>query len=133
LIIFTDAPEEYLAKKDLFEFFEKIPATWDESRVLSSDIQQHIITARRSGDDWFIGAAINEQGGSLPLTLDMLEPGKTYKATIYADAPDTHYINNREACEIRTAEVKKGDKLTMVLAPGGGQAIWLSPIIKGNE
>lgn len=127
LIIFPDAPEEYLAKKDLFEFFEKIPATWDESVVLSSDIQQHIVTARRSGNDWFIGAVINEQGGNLPLDLDFLESGKTYTAKIYADAPDTHYINNREAYEIRTLEVKKGDALTMSLAPGGGQAIWISP------
>lgn len=125
LIIFPDAPEEYLAKKDLFEFFEKMPATWDESKVLSSDIHSHIVTARRSGEDWFIGAAVNEQGGSLPLDLSFLEPNKTYVATLYADAPDAHYISRREAYEIRRIEVDSEDKLSMILAPGGGQAIWL--------
>ncbi|MGJ8691853.1 MAG: glycoside hydrolase family 97 catalytic domain-containing protein [Thalassotalea sp.] len=127
LIIFPDAPEEYLRKKDLFEFLKAMPATWDESKVLSSNIHQHIITARRTGDDWFIGAAINEEGGVLPLELDFLTAGKTYQAKIYADAPDTHYINNREAYDIQTIEVKKGDSLQMKLAPGGGQALWLSP------
>lgn len=133
LIILPDAPQEYLAKKDLFEFLEQMPATWDESKVLTSDIQHHIVTARRSGDDWFVGAAINEKGGKLPLDLNFLEANKTYKATIYADTPSAHYINNREAYEVRSVEVKRGDKITMQLAPGGGQAIWLRPIIKGND
>ncbi|WP_233267358.1 glycoside hydrolase family 97 protein [Paraglaciecola sp. L3A3] len=129
LIIFPDAPEEYLRKKDLFEFLNKMPATWDESKVISSDISQHIITARRSGEDWFIGAAINEAGGTLPLELDFLTPDKTYQAKIYADATDSHYITNREAYDVATIQVKKGDSLKMKLAPGGGQAIWLTPIM----
>jgi alpha-glucosidase len=128
LIIFPDAPEEYLRKKDLFEFLEAMPATWDESKVLSSDINQYIITARRTVDDWFIGAAINEEGGNLPLKLDFLADNQRYQAKIYADAANTHYIKNREAYEIKTIEVKKGDFLQMKLAPGGGQAIWISPL-----
>jgi len=133
LIIFPDAPEEYLAKKDLFEFLEAMPATWDESTVLSSNINQHIVTARRSGDNWFIGAAINEVGGTLPLELDFLAPDQTYQAKIYADAADTHYIKNREDYEVHNIKVKKGDIMKMKLAPGGGQAIWLSPISKGSK
>jgi alpha-glucosidase len=112
----------------LFEFLEAMPATWDESKVLSSDINQYIITARRTVDDWFIGAAINEEGGNLPLKLDFLADNQKYQAKIYADAANTHYIKNREAYEIKTIEVKKGDSLQMKLAPGGGQAIWISPL-----
>lgn len=132
LIIFPDAPEEYLGKKDLFEFLENMPATWDESMVLSSDINEHIVTARRTGEEWFIGAAINEAGGTLPLKLNFLKPNQTYLAKIYADAPNTHYITNREAYEVITREVTQSDVLKMHLAPGGGQAIWLKPIKKGK-
>jgi 6-pyruvoyl-tetrahydropterin synthase len=133
LIIFPDSPEEYQRKKDLFEFLKVMPATWDESVVVSSDINHHIVTARRTENDWFVGAAINESGGNLPLKLDFLAPNQAYKATIYADTASTHYINNPEAYEISMKTVKKGDQLIMKLAPGGGQAIWLTPQLKGDK
>ncbi|WP_017446726.1 glycoside hydrolase family 97 protein [Gayadomonas joobiniege] len=133
LVILPDAPEEYLAKPDLFEFLQQMPTSWDESRVLSSDITQHIITARRSGEDWFIGAAINEQGGTLPLKLDFLQAGKNYRVKVYADAEDAHFKTNREAYQIFKIEAKKGDLIDLKMAPGGGQAIWISPNNEGNK
>lgn len=132
LIIFPDAPEEYLRKKDLFEFLQRMPTTWDESRVLSSDIDKYIVTARRSNKDWFVGASIDEEGGNLPLKLDFLAAKQKYIAKIFADASDAHYLTNKEAYEIRTVTVQKGDVLDMKLAPGGGQAIWITPLTKGD-
>ncbi|GAC13117.1 hypothetical protein GLIP_0471 [Aliiglaciecola lipolytica E3] len=133
LIIFPDSPEEYLRKPDLFEFFQHMPATWDESKVLSSNIEHHVVTARKTGEDWFVGAAINEEGGELPLQLDFLADNHIYTAKIYADTAQTHYLTNREAYAVRAIEVKKGDVIKMSLAPGGGQAIWLSPVSKGTK
>lgn len=133
LIILPDAPEEYLAKQDMFEFLQAMPASWDESKVISSDIHSHIITARRSGEQWFVGAATNEKGRQLELALDFLEAEQTYQVTQYADAVDAHYMANREAYEIQNIEVKKDDLLTLKLAPGGGQALWLRPVKSQNE
>jgi alpha-glucosidase len=133
LIILPDAPEEYAKKADLFEFIRQMPATWDESRIINSKVGKHITTARRSGDQWFIGSVINEEGGSLKIPLDFLEAGKPYDITFYEDAPETHYIKNREAYQIRTGHVTGGDIIEAQMAPGGGHCMWLRPAGKDRN
>ena len=127
LIILPDAPEEYQKKADLFEFIRQMPATWDESQVINSKIGEHITTARRSGDQWFVGSVINEQGGALRIPLDFLEPGKNYTATFYEDAPETHFVKNREAYQIRKGQVTSKDTIEAKMAPGGGHGMWIRP------
>ncbi len=127
LIILPDAPEEYQKKADLFEFIRRMPATWDESRVINSKIGEHITTARRTGDQWFVGSVINEQGGVLRIPLNFLEPGKNYTATFYEDAPETHFVNNREAYQIRKGQVTSQDTIEAKMAPGGGHGMWIRP------
>lgn len=133
LIIFSgldflpDAPEEYRKKADLFEFIAKMPGSWDETRVVNSSIGRKITTARRSGEQWFVGSAINESGGTIPIALDFLNPGIEYEARLYEDASDTHYIRNRESYRIRDLTVRRGDVIKAVLAPGGGHCMWIRP------
>ena len=33
----------------------EVPASWDETRFIEGAPGEHVIIARRSGDDWFIG------------------------------------------------------------------------------
>ena len=54
-------------------------------------------------------------------------PGKTYTATIYADAKGANYKTNPEVYTIRKVQVKKGSKLSLTSAPGGGFAISILP------
>lgn len=118
-----DIPEAYEAKSDLFTFIESMPMTWDETKVLNGQIGDHITIARRAGDKWLIGSACDENGAVLPIDLSFLEDGKSYRATVYEDAADTHFESNPEAYSIRKMEVKKGDQLEAKLAPGGGHCI----------
>ena len=131
LIILPDAPEEYAKKADLFEFIRQMPATWDESRIINSRIGEHITTARRSGDQWFVASVIDGKGGSLKIPLEFLEPGKSYHVTFYEDAPEAHFIKNREAYQIRTGNVTGGDTIEARMAPGGGHCMWIRPA--GND
>jgi hypothetical protein len=55
--------------------------------------------------------------------MDFLEPGKTYEATIYADAEDADYKENPQAYRIWKQNVTSGDVLSMTMARGGGFAI----------
>ena len=101
LVCIPDAPEAYEAKIDLFEFIQKqAVGKWDESRVLNSKIGEYITTARRHGDEWFIGSVISQQGGTLDIKLDFLEEGLEYKATYYEDTEETHCITNPEAYQL---------------------------------
>jgi len=57
------------------------------------------------------------------ITLDFLDKGVNYEATIYADAPDAHYKTKPQAYTIRKVMVTTASKLDMFSAPGGGYAI----------
>ena len=123
LAIIPDIPEAYNAKSDLFKFIEQMPMTWDDTKVLNAEIGDHITIARRSGDKWFIASACDETGATLPIDLSFLDERKTYQATVFKDADDSHFENNPETYEILKQDVKKNDKLDAKLAPGGGHCV----------
>ncbi|MCM2369614.1 glycoside hydrolase family 97 protein [Aporhodopirellula aestuarii] len=127
LVTLPDAPEEYLKKADLFEYLKQMPATWDDSRVLHSKIGKYITVARRSGDAWFVGSVSDQTAQTLNISLGFLDPDKTYEATIYQDAPDSHGSKNPEAYQITTALVKHSDMIPAEMAVGGGHAMILRP------
>ena len=128
LVCLPDAPEAYAEKADLFEFIQKMPVGhWDESKVLHAKMDDYISTARRHGEEWFIGSVYNQKGGTLPIALDFLKEDQTYEVTYYEDRPDTHCKTNPEAYQVRTTTVKKGDVVNAVMASGGGHCIWIRP------
>jgi hypothetical protein len=65
----------------------------------------------------------DDNARTLEVPMNFLEPGKTYEATIYADAADAHYKNNPRAYQIDKKDVTAEDTLSMFMAPGGGFAI----------
>lgn len=128
LVCIPDAPEAYAEKSDLFEFIQKLPVgKWDESIVLYAKINEYITTARRQGEEWYIGSVYNQEGGDLDLILDFLKEGLTYTVTYYEDTEETHCKTNPEAYQIRTGQVKKGDIVKAKMAPGGGHCMWIRP------
>jgi alpha-glucosidase len=127
VITLPDAPEEYMKKADLFEFLKNMPVTWDDTRVLNSKIGEYITVARRAGDTWYVGSVNDRSARTLDVTLDFLEPGCSYKATLYQDASDAHGVNNPEAYEIKTITAKRGDVIRAEMVSGGGHAMVLHP------
>ncbi|WP_180841644.1 glycoside hydrolase family 97 catalytic domain-containing protein [Natrinema zhouii] len=62
-----------------FQFIEDVPAAgWDETRVIDSSIGEYMVTARQSGEEWYVGAMTDEHGRALEVPLDFLEsaPGR---------------------------------------------------------
>jgi alpha-glucosidase len=80
---------------------------------------------RRSGNEWFIGSMTNSETRTLDVTLDFLGEGK-YKMIAFEDAPDANI--HAEKAVRTTKTVRKGDVVTIKMAPGGGFAAWLEPI-----
>ena len=62
------------------------------------------------------------------MKLDFLDPGRTYEATIYADAPDAHYLTNPQAYRITKKKVTAKSALDLNIAPGGGCAVSIKPV-----
>ena len=128
--VLPDAPENYTNKADMFSFINKLPKKYEEYRVIDGHIESHITVARRSGDKWYIGSLTNREPRTLNIKLDFLQSGENYKAFLYEDAPETHYMNNREAYQVREVEVNSKTTLSVNLASGGGNAIRIEPINK---
>lgn len=121
----ADVPEVYNQFLDAFQFIKDVAVDWDDSKYLEAEPGRYIVAARKAkgSDDWFIGCTANENGHTSELVLDFLDKNKKYEATIYADAPDAHYIDNPQAYVITKKKVTRKSKLKMKAAPGGGYAI----------
>ncbi len=127
--VMPDAPEEYLKKDDLFDCIRNMPAHFDSYKVLEGEIGEFITVARSSGDDWFVGSLTNRDARELTIKFNFLEEGTKYTATFYEDTSETHYLDNKEAYQVReNIPVEKGSELNIKLAPGGGHSIWIRPV-----
>jgi alpha-glucosidase len=118
-----DRPERSHDEPEL-AFWDRIPTTWDETRVLDGAPGRDVTIARRSGNEWFVGSITNNDARRVKLRLDFLPPGQRYEATIYADdaaAPMATHVG------IRQRTVDAGTVLELLLPASGGQALWLRP------
>lgn len=79
-----DDPSMYGGEPEL-EFWKHIPTVWNDTRVLSGAIGEHIAVARRWGDEWFVGAMTNNDPRKLTITADFLKPGRKYEVRLYED------------------------------------------------
>ncbi len=126
VVMVADTPEAYAKYPDTLKFIRTVPTDWSNTRVLNGEVGDYVTVARKAkgSGEWFLGAVGDEQARRLEVTLDFLDPGKTYIAEIYRDGPDADYRTSaRHAMVTETRAVRTGDRLTLALAPGGGQAI----------
>ena len=128
----ADLPENYQRFPDAFTFIEEVPVEWKDSKYLEAEPARYITVARqdKNSDDWFVGAITDDNARDAVIDFSFLEPGVSYEATIYADAPNAHYLDNQQAYIITKKKVNNKTKLKQHLAPGGGAAIKVSPIRK---
>ncbi len=126
----ADLPEHYAQHRQAFRFIEDVAVDWDDSRVLNGEVGDYVTIVRkdRHSRDWFLGSITDENGRVLPVSLGFLEPGVRYRAEIYRDGDGADFRSNPFAFVRDTREVTSADALTLVLAPGGGQAIRFTPL-----
>lgn len=120
------APEDTISRgQPAFQFIRDVGVDWEESKVLNGEIGDYVTIARkqRGSDNWFLGSITDENAREFNIPLDFLDAGKTYHATIYADAPDAHWDKNPTAIEITEQNVTNNDTLTLRLVEGGGAAM----------
>ncbi|WP_309684053.1 glycoside hydrolase family 97 protein [Stenotrophomonas sp. SORGH_AS_0321] len=126
----ADLPEHYLQHQDAFQFIKDVAVDWEQSRVLDGEVGDFVTIVRRDRNsrDWFLGSITDEHGRVLPVSLGFLEPGVRYRAEIYRDGDGADFRSNPFAFARETREVTSADALTLVLGPGGGQAIRFTPL-----
>lgn len=118
-----DLPNVYKGEKEL-DFWKYCPTVWDESKALQGEIGEYIVQARRSGNDWFVGAMNGLQARDITLnSADFLQKGKKYRVEIYNDNPA---LNTRTKVSTVVQTIKAGKILKLHLQPSGGAALRFS-------
>ncbi|WP_154655709.1 glycoside hydrolase family 97 protein [Xylanibacter oryzae] len=110
---FCDQYKFYI-ESPMFDLFQTIPTTWDETRVLScTEMGKVVAYARRKGDMWWIGVMNGAEARTINLSLDFLKTKKT--ATLVYDNNSSNTAIDR-----REKTVSPDDKLEIKMLPGGG-------------
>ena len=115
-----DAPTAYMQEPECTDFIAKVPTVWDETRILDGRVGDFIVSAKRKGDIWYIGAITDWNERIIEIDLKAL--GITSgTVTMFVDGPNAH----RKGVDYqkKTMLVPADGKLLLKLAPGGGAAV----------
>lgn len=122
LQMLADNPTLYYNNDDCTRFITSVPQLWDDTKVLSAKLGEHLVVAKRSGDEWFIGgiSAEHKEPIEMDVPLDFLPEGRSLTITsfedgINADRQAMHYAK-------KSREVHKGDTIRIRMMRNGGYA-----------
>ena len=118
-----DSPSNYMSEPECTQFIASIPTVWDETKALDGKVGEYVVMARRSGEDWYVGAMTNWDARDLAIDLSFL-PAGNYTIEIYKDG-----INADRAARDykKVVEDFTPGKVNVHMAPGGG---WAARITK---
>ena len=119
---FAGNPSQGMREPAFMELLGSIPTVWDTTRILDARLGDYVVTARKKGSDWYIGALNDSTARELSIPLDFL-PAGNYQATICEDGinADRYPADYRLSEAIRT----RRDALKIRMAPGGGYVVRL--------
>lgn len=123
----ADVVDNYEKHLDAFQFIKDVAVDWDDSKYIEAEPGDYITVARKAKgtDNWFVGGITDENVRTANFTLDFLEPGKQYVATLYADGKDADYKTNPTSYQIKKGIVTNKTKMSVKEARSGGFALSL--------
>lgn len=125
LTMLPDSPSDYYRESECTQFLKRIPVVWDESVLLEGKIAEYTIMARRSGNEWYIGAITNWDKRSVEIKTDFLKTGK-FRIDVIEDG-----INSAARAEdYKRKEIifNAGEILRFNMVSGGGWIAHISPL-----
>jgi len=120
--VLCDSPANYRNQPGV-EFFRGLPTVWDESVVLSAEVAEHVVIARRAEDQWRLAAMNGEQPLTLRVPLTFLGEGP-WQLHAFADTPESGEAP--ETIAETTSTVTAAETIELTLAPAGGFAATLT-------
>ena len=119
LNMLCDAPTNYLNEPECTRFIASVPTVWDETVALDGQIGRYASVARRSGDEWFVGAMTDWEERDMTLDLSFLGEGR-YEVIAFKDGANADKAARDYKKE--TFTLPESRKIQIHLAPGGGYA-----------
>lgn len=123
----ADSPAAYIENQPCTDFITSLPPVFDETRILDGKMGEYIVTLRRDGDNYYVAGETDWNPRDYTLDLSFLPEGRKYSATLLRDGVNA----DRQASDyaIETFTVDCSAKLPVHLAPAGGFALSLKPIM----
>ena len=116
---------EHIGNEPELEFFDNVPTTWDETKVLYAKIGELGVIARRKGEEWFIGGINAKTAHSVTVDFSFLTEGVNYKAKIYTDDES---IKTRTRVRIEEKQVNSESTMELIVKVNNGFAMHLVPV-----
>lgn len=126
LQMLADSPSNYYTAPDYVSFISRIPTVWDETKAIEARIEQFLVMARRSGDNWYLAGLTDWSERTIPVKLDFLSDSKRYQVQIFRDGMNAN-VHASDFC-VEKKIVSKGDVLSLSMAKGGGWAAIFTPM-----
>ena len=101
LNMMCDTPSNYRREGECTDFIASVPTVWDETVVVDGRLGEYIVTARRSGDTWYIGGITDWNGRELEIDCSFLPEGAVYEADKFVDGVNAARIGRDYRHEIK--------------------------------
>lgn len=122
IVMAADLIENY-EKDSAFQFIKSVPVNWQKTKVLKAEIGNYVVTARKNGENWYVGGITDENSRELKVNFSFLDSKKKYRATFYTDAESTSLDQNPTKVKIFNQEIDNKAEILIKLAQSGGFAI----------
>lgn len=117
LQMLADSPSRYQKEPECLKFLSTVPTVWDDTKVLDAKVEDYLVLARKSGDDWYLAAMNDWEPRKFEVNLDFLPKGEyvldLWRDGVNADRNGMDFVHE-------TKKISAGSSLTLSLAPGGG-------------
>ena len=124
LTMLADNPTSYRKEQECTDFIASLFLKTDETKILQGEIGKFIVSARRNGNNWQMGALTNWDERDIVVNFNFLKDDATYKVELMRDG-----INANKQAQDYKHEIKyvtRDSVLNIHLAQGGGFAMKIS-------
>ena len=126
-LFWYDRPQQYEGEPEI-SWFEQLPTTWDETRVLGGTPDSYILIARRKADTWFVAAMNNST--ERDITVDMSALSELSSAVRYQLYTDDDAVPTKTHVRVTEKTIrrmnKKNSRLNLHLKANGGATMIIS-------
>ena len=108
---FSDMPDHF-TNGEYLDFYRNLPVVWDETKLVTADLGDYVVIARRSGNKWYVGCTAS-YAGAIDFDLSFLGEGN-YTARIWQDSAEYNKVAQS------SQSVTSATKLSLTVQKGGG-------------
>ena len=118
LQMMCDSPTLYKKEQETVDFITQIPTVWDETVVLEAAVSDYIVLARRSGENWYLGAMTDWEPRDFDINLSFLNKNTNYSVQIFKDGVNA----DRNAMDYKVDQktMSSATPLQIQMSSGGG-------------